>query len=194
MTLRLPTASLIALLSVGCTGAPTSPAPTVAATNTWLVAGQSNALNLAPYIRVIHPDTLSSAETGMPISGWAPGQPSWLALEPLLRRPLRAVIWFQGESDWQAADTPPPGYDATLRDLFARIRQANNNPTVLIVVCGLATRYVPSIGSAQQAVIASDPNAIYVRSDDLPNDGSTHLSSEGLPLMAQRVADAIREH
>lgn len=194
---RLNLTLLVAILCSACAGSPTAPASSaIAATppgDTWLVSGQSNAMNLTAPLRALHPSLISVAETGMPISGWAPGQPTWLQLEPQLRQPLRAFIWFQGESDWQASDTPPAGYEAALRSVFARVRQANGNPKMLIVVCGLATRYVRSIGSVQQAIVAGDADMIYVRSDDLPNDGSTHLFGDGLPMMARRVADAIAQ-
>jgi hypothetical protein len=176
---------------------PVTPTPSVPVTPTrpLVVAGQSNAVNVAPFLRAVYPQAVLSDSTqyGRPISSWSPNeQPPvlWPILAGALHQRVQAVVWWQGESDREN-----PGYLDDLRDLAARIRLENGDPTLLIAVVRVLD--LPSnvtVRAAQQAFVAGDANAVLVSSDGQAfEDGtSDHLTNEGYQAVAQRILLALR--
>src|SRR5215468_10210016 len=104
--------AVVALLLTGvcaCAGGPgslVSPTASTPATPTLplVVAGQSNAVNVAPFLRAVYPQPVlsDSTQNGRPISSWSPTeQPPelWPLLAGALHQRVQAVVWWQGESD-----------------------------------------------------------------------------------------------
>jgi hypothetical protein len=177
--------------------APEAPTPSTAVTPTLplVVAGQSNAVNVAPFLREVYPQAVLSDSTqgGRPIASWRPDeQPPvlWPILANTLHQPVDAVVWWQGESDREN-----PRYLDDLRELVARIRRENNNPALLIVVIRVLD--LPSnaaVRSAELAFVAGDPSAVLVSSDGLAfQDGTTdHLTNAGYREVALRIVSSLR--
>ena len=119
----------------------------------------------------------------------------WITLVPTLTTDVSRFIWFQGESDADLGLEPgaplTTAYLGRLRDLVARIR-ALTNPDLFVVVCGL-TNYpdgqqrFDAIRAQQQLFAATDRNAIYLSTLDLPSEQSQHLTDEGYRLLAARI-------
>lgn len=161
---------------------------------TILLSGQSNAVNLSPFlVGAYHPSlVVTSAYPGNPISLWTEGHPNWRVLAPLLRQPLRAFVWWQGETDADARSTT---YLADLTDFVARVRLANHAPDLFVIVI----RILPlpqgagaSVRAAQEAFVQADTNAVLVSSDDVPAlpDGY-HLADAGYRQVAARIVAAL---
>ena len=127
--MRIYAALVVALLAAGC-GAPSAAhlSPPVSAV---LLSGQSNAGDVAPFLVAAYrpSDVFLSAHGGESIRKWAPGSLYWNELARLLRQPLKALIWWQGESDLESTT-----YLADLTDLVARVRATNRTPDLLVIV------------------------------------------------------------
>jgi hypothetical protein len=153
-----------------------------------VLSGQSNAENVAPFLaNAYHPaQVISSTHSGNPIETWAPGKSNWTELARLLRQPLRAFVWWQGESDATSAT-----YPADLTDLVARVRLANGTPNLLVVVI----RILPlphgsgaSVRAAQEAFVQADVNAVLVSCDGVPaQPDGVHLTDAGYRQVAARI-------
>src|SRR4051812_26269627 len=85
-----------AFAAAGCgTPAGPTPAPSVTLTRPLVVAGQSNAVNVAPYLRAIYPLAVLSESTqnGRSILSWSPTETPpvlWPVLAAELRQPVQA--------------------------------------------------------------------------------------------------------
>lgn len=188
---------VVALLAAACGGsstAPTVPPPVVHVLPVAL-AGQSNALFIGPYLtQAAAPGAVVGfAQDGSAIAQWAPGSAFWLALAPTLRQPLRAFVWWQGESD----RLTPERYQGDVAAFVARVRVEAGDPRLLVLICRVVDdpAFV-GIRAAQAAYVATDARAVLVSSDGLAKEfgegvGSAHLSPEGYRLMAQRILTAI---
>jgi len=162
--------------------------------STILISGQSNAGNVAPFlVSAYYPSAaVMSAHGGEPIRQWSEGSAYWNELTPLLRHPLRAFVWWQGETD---GDRQTTTYLADLTDLVARVRATNGDPGLLVVV----VRILPlphdlgaGVRAAQEAFVRADANALLVSSDGAAaqNDGY-HLTNTGYRQMATRIVGAL---
>jgi hypothetical protein len=179
---------------VGCGGSPTSPTserPAVIA-----LSGQSNAVLLKPALSK-YATVVGASLSGAPMSFWAVDGPMWSELAPTLSPQVSRFVWFQGESD---ADFGTPGaprtsaYAAELRDLVARVR-ALTRPNLFVIICGLTNARANQtefdiFRGEQQRFVATDPNAAYVSTIDLPNDGQ-HLTSQGYEQLAVRIVETV---
>ena len=132
------------------------------------------------------------AQEGSYIRQWDEGTDFWNRLAPQLHQPLRAFVWWQGESDRH------PGmveiYGVKLQALVARVRYEAADPQLLVVICRVVNDPAfAGIRAAQEAYVATDPRAVLVSSDGLPLEsaGSAHLSADGYREMAQRVLRAL---
>jgi hypothetical protein len=114
----------------------------------------------------------------------------------LLKEPVDAFVWWQGESD-ALADTTD--YHDRLRALVGRVREAVGNPNLLVVIVRITNlpAHNPYAGAAwtrirevQAAVVAADHAAILVSSDDLVA-GGPDVPPAKLSEMADRVLRAI---
>lgn len=181
-----------------CSGAPSAPTPAAARVPTGLpivLSGQSNAVNLRSSLAAAYtPGVISVSESNIRIREWAPTGPLWQQLEPELHRKLTAFVWWQGETDgFDAADAA--AYGGKLADLLARVRAANGDPHLLVVVVRILAYSPPGFDVVRQQiadVVARDRDAVLVSVDDLPGDGQAHLVyPEGYPPAAQRIVAAI---
>lgn len=164
-----------------------------------VLAGQSNALFVRPYLEAAYTAGRIDgfAQDGSRIAEWHPQSAYWKRLAPTLHQPMRAFVWWQGESDYRE----PAAYLAALRAFIDRVRREANDPNLQIVLCRVVDDPTPGwseIRQAQETVAATDPRVVLVSSDDLPKEhpdwarGSAHLSPAGYRQMAQRVIDAMR--
>lgn len=157
--------------------------------DTVLLAGQSNAVNLDPYLGVEH---VTIAESGLQVAAWnVEQQRMWPKIEPILRSGrIKALVWWQGESDRNE-----PTYADQLRELMTRIRATAGNPTLpIIVIRMLDLPEFKAVRQAQEQFVADDPCAILVSSDgpghQLRNEA--HLTRDGYHEVARRVEHALR--
>jgi hypothetical protein len=164
----------------------------VAAGTTLVLSGQSNAMYFAPFLAAAYPHEVASVvEPGKPISDWGPDRPGYTALLPLLARPVRAFVFWQGESDRHTAT-----YLGDMQSLAARIRAANANPILLVIeIEVLNLPQNASVRAAQEAFVRSDAHAVLVSSDSGSELGaSDHLTSDGYRIVASRVVAAVMDH
>lgn len=163
-----------------------------------VLAGQSNAFFIQPFLaQAAAPVPVSGfAQDGSWITQWAVDAPEgyWQRLAPSLHQPLKAFVWWQGESDWNAADV----YLSRLIEFLQRVRREANDQNLLIVICRVVDDPAfPGIRADQEAYIKRDPRSVLVSSDGLPREhpdwasGSAHLSSDGYVVMSQRILAAI---
>lgn len=155
-----------------------------------MLSGQSNALNLAPFLTAVYPlSVFTVGDSGRPISGWDKNFGNmWTALIPLLQQPIQAFVWWQGESDRDNVQ-----YLSDLQDLIARVRQVNNNPQLLVIeIRVLDLPQNASVRAAQQAFVAADPHAVLISSDGFQLSTSDHLTDAGYQVVAKRILDTIQ--
>ena len=164
-----------------------------------VLAGQSNALLMRPYLEEAYKpgEVIGFAQDGSRIDEWSISGPYWKALTPALHRPVRAFVWWQGESDFR---NPRP-YLAALRAFIDRVRREANDPNLPVLICRVVddpTSGWSDIRHAQEELVSHDSHAVLVSSDGLPKEhpewprGSAHLSPEGYRAMARRVVAALR--
>ena len=183
-----------------CTGAPLAleaPTPSTAATSTLplVVAGQSNAVNVAPFLREVYPQAVLSDSTqgGRPIASWRPDeQPPSCGRSSRTRYTSPCTPWSGGRAK---AIARTPATSTTCASWSVRIRRENNNPALPIVVIRVLD--LPSnaaVRSAQLAFVAGDPSAVLVSSDGPAfQDGTTdHLTDAGYREVALRIVSSLR--
>lgn len=183
----------LVLSAAACSRSSTAPAPIILAApvtppSVVGLSGQSNAFYLAPFLAWFVP-IVGPTKGGSPIDAWASSGAQWLLLVPVLNQePLRAFVWWQGESD--EGNLSP--YPQALTDLVGRVRLANHNPSLFVVICG-ANSYPGQqpLRDIQQEWARSDRFAVYVPSDDLPTAGNQHLTEDGYYTMASRIVAAL---
>ena len=179
------------------TSPPAAPSP-VALPLPLVLSGQSNALmdHLGqPLSSVYAPGAVTVVARGStPIRAWDVGAPMWQQLAPSLDRPLQAFVWWQGESDAMEGSTH---YGADLKAFLGRVRAANGDPRLLVVLVKIlsyaATPPLPDaslVRLAQETYVATDPDSVLIRVDDLPTDGGYH--SRAYPQVADRILRAIQ--
>jgi hypothetical protein len=184
------------LLAVACVAAscggtsPTGPSP-VTISRPLVLSGQSNALFVEPSLAPIYPKPiLMVAESGRAIEGWSAGPSGnhWNELIPVLQQPVQAFVWWQGESDRDNLN-----YLSDLRDLIARVRQANNNSQLLVIeVRILDLPQNAAVRAAQETFVRTDTNAVLISTDGFQEGTSDHLTDAGYRTAAQRILDAAK--
>jgi hypothetical protein len=190
--MRLSIALVVAFLITGC-GAPSGaqPSPPVSAV---VLSGQSNAGGVSPFLVAAYrpSDVFVSAHGGEPIRKWARGTLYWNELAQLLRHPIKAFIWWQGESDLGSTT-----YLADLTDLVARVRATSRTPDLLMIVVRILPQPHDSgagVRAAQQAFVQADSKAVLVSSDGVPAQADgIHLTDAGYREVAARIVDALRK-
>jgi hypothetical protein len=168
---------------------PASPRPSPLAFPHVFLGGQSNAVFVEPYLSRPFAPVITVAAPSLPIDAWrSPDGPMWAATDSQLRKaPVEAIVWWQGESDWQT-----PGYLAVLRDLIARMRQSAGNPRARVVIVRvLNKRTFQSVRRAQEEFVRTDANAALVSTDGLGLGGSDHLTHAGYTIVADRIRSAV---
>ena len=164
-----------------------------------VLSGQSNAVALMPQLEMLYQHLEFSGRGSQSISYWDEDAEGWQALRPLLRRPLRAFVWWQGEND---AFFNTPDYKDKLVALVSRVREAVGDPLLLVVIVRLTdipqaslppTAAWTRVREIQEAVAAADAATVMVSSDGLGASGADVPPSK-LPEMAQRVLDAIERY
>ena len=177
----------VACVASACGGSPLSPSEL---TSPLVLSGQSNAVNLAPFLSSVYPQpVLTVAENGRAIEGrYLLTGNHWRDLVPLLQQPIQAFVWWQGESD-----RDNPNYLSDLRDLIARVRQVNGNPQLLVIeVRVLNLTANAGVRAAQETFVQTDTNAVLISSDGFQLDSTDHLTDAGYQIVARRIFDAIR--
>lgn len=156
------------------------------------LAGQSNPnLMFAPFVTAYAPGKVvgeKALNPGSTIQQWAEGGPLWTALAPDLRQPLRAFVWWQGESDRHPGQVEL--LESETRAFIARVRKEANDPNLLVIICRVVDDPIfAGVRAAQAAYVASDPRSVLVSSDGLPLEGprSAHLSPQGYIAMTERI-------
>ena len=110
-------------------------------------------------------------------------------------RPLKAILWHQGESD--AADSESHLYQTKLDQMIADLRSdIDGAGSVPFLLGGLAPdRITNAEYVAVQAIIEDTPNrvanTIYVASDDLTVFDGTHFDAESLLALGERYKNAF---
>ena len=152
------------------------------APTTVLLGGQSNAVNLEPYLRFEGLSTVARSSTG--IGAWHADGDMWPATEAALKSGrVRTVIWWQG-----AADRRATGYLGELQDLVRRMRVAAGNPKLKIIVVRVLDKPENRIvRKAQEAFVAGDPHAVLLSTDQLGLGKSDHLTETGYRDVARRI-------
>ncbi len=181
---------VLACLTTACgSRSPIAPTPEVPISRPLVLSGQSNALLVSPSLSAIYPlPVLTVGESGRSIAGWGAAGDRWKELMPLVQQPIQAFAWWQGESD-----RDNPNYLNDLRDLIARVRQANGNPQLLVIeVRVLDLPANASVRAAQEMFVRTDPHALLISSDGFQLDASDHLTDSGYRMVAQRILDASR--
>lgn len=166
---------------------PVPPAP-VAATAV-VLSGQSNALFIAPYLQGRVAGVRATGTSGQAIAGWAPGSGDWATLAATLTPgPLRAFVWWQGESD-----RLNPNYRGDLTTLIARVRSVAGQPTLRVVIVQvLDLPQNASVRTAQQNFVVGDVNALLVTTDISQRDGVTdHMTAAGYSEVARLVVASL---
>jgi lysophospholipase L1-like esterase len=159
-----------------------------------LLSGQSNAGGVSPFlVSAYRPsEVFLSAHGGEPIRKWAPGTLYWNELARLLRQPLKAFVWWQGESDLESTT-----YLADLADLVARVRAANHAPALLVIVVRILPQphgWGAGVRAAQEAFVLADANAVLVSSDGVPAQADgIHLMDAGYRQVADRIVAVLRK-
>jgi hypothetical protein len=183
---------LAAAFGVGCSVPRLPSAPTEAQETSLIVlAGQSNAMLLTPYLQAAYTPVLSDAEGATSIDMWANNGRLWNPLVSLLEQHPRALVWWQGETD---GVDHIAGYGAKLRDLISRARLTANDPSLLVVIVRvLPYPELAEIRAAEEAVVLSDRNAALVSVDAYLQPGPTnyHLSESGYRQTVQRILSAV---
>ena len=157
-----------------------------------LLVGQSNALYVAPELE--HAYTRGPLETiaaiGVPIQHWNEQDgPLWPdTARALDRRPVRAIVFWQGESNVNHSGR----YLADLRELIARMRARLRNASVRVVIVRVLEKPENAgIRAAQDEFTRTDANAVLISTDGLGLDTSDHLTAAGYRATAERVAAAL---
>lgn len=192
MRYRVIAAGLGSVFALACGAAPA--APERAAVVPIALAGQSNADFIRPYLTAAAAPAavVGFAQDGSTIRQWAIEAPEgyWSRLVPALHQPLRAFVFWLGESNRDNVAE----YAAMLPELFARVRREANDPRLLVVVCRVVDdpAFV-GVRAAQAAYVAGDPESVLVSSDGVPREapGSAHLSPAGYVEMSSRILAAI---
>lgn len=156
------------------------------------LAGQSNAWLMRPILEQMYRPgvVVGFAQDGSKIAQWAEGSEFWTLLAKDLHQPLRAFVWWQGESDRD----DPATYSAKLRSFLERVRREANDPTLLIVECRVIDASVfVEIRAIQEAYVKSDARSVLVSSDALPLEApdSAHLNADGYRSMVTRILAVI---
>lgn len=205
--------SVVMTLGCGADDAPWRPSPLPPPppsrpsrpSTTLLLSGQSNAVQLRPYLEEAYTAGRvdgfayggSSIDWWLRLPPWGPETrySPWDDLVPTLHQPARAVIWWQGESD--AVDpvrNDPSTYADRLGTLLAKIRAEAQDPRLFVIVVQIRENHVldTSVIREQLALVVSrDPRSVLVPVDDLPAVDSFHLSPEGYRMMAARIIAAL---
>lgn len=158
-----------------------------------VLAGQSNACNVAPYLRAAYAQPLlsESCQNGRALSSWSPNETPpvlWRILADELHQQLQAFVFWQGESD-----RANPNYLADLRAFAVLVRSENNSTTLrLVVVRILNLPGNEAVRAAQESFVANDVNALLVSSDG-PWTGTAgdHLTEEGYRTVAGKIVEAV---
>lgn len=193
---------LTTLLLAGCGASPLQPSPVPTpvapvAVGRVVLSGQSNAVLIRSFMEGAYKGRVTTvAADGSRIAEWEVGTENWNALIPALHEPMRAFIWWQGESDYR----DPVNYEAKLRAFLVRVRaEAGNSrlPVLLVRIVDDQWPGVPEIRAEQNSYARSDAQVILVSSDELPREhpewatGSMHLSESGYQTMTTRIIAAL---
>ncbi|MFH0920329.1 MAG: sialate O-acetylesterase [Fibrobacterota bacterium] len=183
-----------------------------AATETWILSGQSNAEYLIqakslenvsiPMMNAESVDVtlFSSASSGKSIKYWNEGSGGWTALQNNFLSAngyADVFIWYQGEENGYRDPMNSDTYLDSLTSFINRVRTLGQNPDMTVVICQLGNVTVdyvnyPPIRDAQQRFVALDTHALLV-----PNlgrelrDSLVHLSVNGDNELAAEIGRAL---
>lgn len=130
----------------------------------YALMGQSNVIQLLPALQEFATVVNAGIQGATPIAQWAAGAP--LDPVPLIgSTPIDALIIGQGESD--ATIERYPLWSSAVRTLIARVRTAQNRPTLPVLILSVIQPRTPNdpyleLIRAAQRDVACDPNNIYL--------------------------------
>jgi hypothetical protein len=142
-------------------------------------------------------------KVGISISNWNPQTDGWRRLEHAIKSSGLGAswfLWFQGEADAVGKGTQAP-YADRLTDLIARVRRAAQNPSMRVLIVGLADAPFQHFAAgytqvrlAQEEVAARDPLTVYVSAEGLPTAASQpyHLTEASYRVLGVRIAAIVR--
>lgn len=164
-----------------------------AAASVIALSGQSNALKIRPYLA----DALRSSGKSLsgwqkgaqPISVWDAGQPGWIGLAPTLGPQVKALVWWQGESDGENGVSA--GYQSRLASFISRVRVAVGNPDLPVYMIEVGSNPLfAQIGPQQAAYCATDSNCHFIAASALPAYVS-HMDAAGYTTVATLLAGML---
>ncbi len=194
------------------------PVPPVVLPSTWIISGQSNAVDCGP-LHIGEPDegcttaawghaaellggpiTVTGwAKGAMPITYWDRNSEGWRILEESIVRAqnVTTFLWWQGEAEGSVSRSAD--YPLKLEDLVSRVRAAAGSQ-VRVVICGLLDSPAgyesgyDELRQQQRVFVASDGNAVWVDMRDIPTNPTNpwHATTAGYQIAAERIAQALR--
>jgi hypothetical protein len=174
-------AALSACLCLGSCGgsSPTAPSaapPAASSGQRILLAGQSGAYNLYPFLL---PDALADINIDGSVDYWLSGA----AFAQRIRERLSAFVWWQGSADVNMAGET---YAQKLRAVIALAR--SNNPGLPVRIVEIADFPVRVNIRAAQREVASDPGVEMIPTADLLcADAACHLTQAGYATVRDRI-------
>lgn len=158
------------------TGAPPTQAPTAPSGPRILVAGQSNAFFILPYL----PEAIDFTNIDGSINFWLNNRDF---AERARTTSLLAFVWWQGSAD--VAMTTDE-YAQKLRSLITIARSAQGNlPVRIVEIADFPIR--ASVREAQRQV-STDPGVEFIPTTDLPcADAACHLTPQGYQTVRDRI-------
>jgi hypothetical protein len=192
---------ILAAFATACGRSPAAPPPVITPTpvlpvtaepfsGRLVVSGQSNAVNVVPYLAAYgQVDTV--AQHSLSISHWSAINPEvfmWRILQPVLRSPMRAFVWWQGESD-----SANPNYQAQLLELMERVRaEAQQSTLRVVIVRVLAKPAYQRVRTAQEQVAQMFSGTTLASIDHCEVDGLTdHLTPDGYRCAAVVIVNTV---
>lgn len=151
---------------------------------------------------------ICTAQGGTSMQQWSPAikaegpaslYASMLASVAATGQPVAGVLWYQGESDANAADAP--AYTARMEELVRATRRDLRQPRVPWVVVQLSRSFGKngptaqlrnSIQEQQRRLPERIRNLETVAAVDLPMDDFIHVGASGFPRLGKRLAAAMR--
>lgn len=163
----------------------------------WLTAALTVAAKTGKGIRLT-----GTGCDGRPISFWANGQPGWTVLSDRIKKAGKGAdvfLWYQGESDALANSRT---YQEDLKKFVARVREAADNPKMMVVVIQIGAVgqcfSLPSqpsgyavVREAQRRFVIEDGNALLVPAVGRPLADPYHLTREGYLELGREIGRAL---
>lgn len=165
----------------------------------YMVAGQSNAYRVAPYLREFLPgDVVNCAVGGTQIETWMPGSDNFTNCVALVQQRgaerLAGIIWWQGESDAFSCDHASE-WAARFVEIARAWRAEFGNKSLRVAYAQLGQ---PAAGFRCWGIVRAQQAAVVlgwsrrVSTDGIPRLNGVHYERWGYVRLAYRFATAIK--